>query len=445
MLEKPNSKNAYDFQTTLKLNFLKSAKEALSEDLFDEYIQLSEAKTSDKSTVKLILQQKIRQLSLAKILTSSYDHDRELLIESHIQLAQAYADNQHHEQAYEHYKEASDKLNLIDNDSKTNKEIKIMICEELVSTSFKLKNYHQTLGYISEFDSYYQNNDESATGITSTRFFIDGIKARVLYELGDTLEAEKILNDNLQLIESGKEINMRHNDGVDSSISSFMDKIEIYNFLYKIYKNDKNYPKILDILKRNIGHIEGVLKEYPDRFVFKFERVKTYTRKINFLQKNSELINNIGLNSSFKRLDELIDDLAKHFEDLCKNNHNELFTKHNHRFLSKIKTTFTNEFIAQIKTKDYQRAIQVIEVLRYLNRYIDGDNSLEHAKTLYLCVKCMIKNRGDRNSIYKYCKKILKICKQIDNEELFSKTRQLMTSEIDNAVVDISLTEINNC
>lgn len=444
MQPKSKSKNAYEFQESSKLDFLVSAKQALSQELQEEYKLLYDTDNRKNVDDKQFLQQKIRQLSIAKILVSSYDHDIALLIESHTQLAEVYNDSHHIEQAYEHYKSAYDKLVLVDNDEYNEKNLRSMILQQLISTSFKLSNYHRSLAYIDEFNKIMDSDDNPGLDVRSSRFYIDGIKARVLYELGDVREAEALLKNNLKFIENSHELKKMEADSMDNKTLTFNNKCEIYNILYKIYKNEKDHANLLEILNEGLKYIELTLGKGLDEFIFKFEQIKFLLRKIFFLQDIEEANVNKKIAEELQRVDDIVVELADNLDDISKNNLEKLLTKKNQQILTKIKTLCTNQFIIQIKAKDFLRAHQLIEILRVVNRFIYGENSQEHAKTLYLCVKCMVKNRADRNLIYKYCKRVLKICKQNNFDELFSKTRQVMTTEIDNTVVDISLTEITN-
>lgn len=444
MHAKNDSKNSYAFPSAINLNFLKLAKQALSGDIYEEYSGLSAAKRTDITDPKQHLQQKIRQLSIAKILTTSYDYEPKLLVESQMMLAEAYAINSHDEQAYEHYKDAYDKISASEADEADKEALKISIAKQLINTSFKLKNYHQTLEYINEFYTLVERKSPKDLDIRASRFHVDGIRARVLFELGDTKEAERILKENLEFIDESAENSTSRPGVLDLQTINFTNKCEILNILYKIYKNERNYPMMLNVLTQSLKNTTAILQDYPDRYLYKFEHAKSCVRKITFLQKFEDSHKSKEVTEELKRMDDLIFLATKGFEDLCTRNSLDLFIKRNQAFLAKSKNLFVQQFVAQIKAKDFEMAIKMIEILRHINRYMHGDVSQEHAKTLYLCVKCMIKNRSDKNTIYKYCKKILKICKQTGNEDLFSKTRQLMTSEIDNAVVDISLTEITN-
>lgn len=134
----------------LNSNFLDKIKISLSEGIMKQFRKYEKEANKENNEMKQKLDLKIKQLSTAKILVNVHKRNPELLIRSHLELAEFYQKLSYTKQAYEHNRQALKKF-YVNFDQNENFSLLQEIYHNLIESCYILKSYNQTLNYINSF------------------------------------------------------------------------------------------------------------------------------------------------------------------------------------------------------------------------------------------------------------------------------------------------------
>ena len=248
------SNNFQNHESMFNPNFLQMTRESLAYDL-EMKVKNLEDQYQEETNLGKKLEIRIRQFSVATILTESYLMDPTMLIQAKKKLAEEYRSQNYLIQSYHHSIEALNKFKIyqsvIKNDILVN-ELYANLCE----SCFVNGSFREGLYYIKEFgrrSSEEQTFWPAGEGL-SFRLKILFIHAKTLYKIGEFKDSESILFKFMENLEQTKiEMNVNATKGnpetAEIQLQLFLYQTEAYHHLQKISRKEGKLMQSKDYIK----------------------------------------------------------------------------------------------------------------------------------------------------------------------------------------------------
>lgn len=426
------SKNLTENRNTINLNFLNKIKSALSDPIYSRFEKTKKKSQKENINSKKKLDLKIKQLSLSKIAVNIHNLDPQLLINSHMDLAELYSSLIYSQQSFEHYRQAL-KTHNIYYKKKEELRLKFKIFSKLIESSYFLKSYNQTLSYI---QNYYNLLSKFEIEDISS-LLIELIHAKTLYALNDFEKSEKQFLRALNML--NKEIDLLvklncENFDFDRNNFIFEHKTRILDFLYKIkIKEDDLKREQLELINQILELCQkGETENIKNKELLFQMKSKYVLKKIDLIDEESKNNDNLDQlkkenNQDFNMYRKNI--FLKYTKYLTKVfSTQNLIHKNNSKILKKILVLFKRSISQNILDKKFIESLELIKIIQILDNFFFGEFSKNISKNNYIeaFLILILNQENDFTYAESLLKKVLKISRHFKMEKLYRNAKECL-------------------